>query len=82
MMSFSEEELPVRTPAFAVLVARGGKLLVRRCWGAADRELGVSNAPHTRFHIASVSKSSTAAVILANSNDNLLALIIERAAAA
>jgi CubicO group peptidase (beta-lactamase class C family) len=47
-----------------VLIAERGRVLVRRCWGLANRELGVANTPQTRFHIASVSKSFTAAAIL------------------
>jgi CubicO group peptidase (beta-lactamase class C family) len=47
-----------------VLVARGERKLLERAYGMANQELGVRNAPETRFHIASVSKSFTAAAIL------------------
>jgi CubicO group peptidase (beta-lactamase class C family) len=48
----------------AVLVARGGRVLVREAYGMANYELRVPNSPETRFHIASVSKPFTAAAIL------------------
>jgi CubicO group peptidase (beta-lactamase class C family) len=48
----------------ALLVARAGKVVVRRAWGYANVELHVPNTPDTRFQIASVSKSFTAAAIL------------------
>lgn len=48
----------------AILIARGGKVLVSKGYGMASLELGVRNTPQTRFHIASVSKSFTAAAIL------------------
>jgi len=47
-----------------VLIARGGKIIVNQAYGAANRELSVQNTSATRFHIASVSKSFTAAAIL------------------
>lgn len=48
----------------AVLIARGGKILVRKGYGMANYELGVPNTPQTVFHIASVSKPFTVAAIL------------------
>lgn len=48
----------------AVLIAHGDRVLVRKAYGLANEELGVPNAPETRFHIASVSKSFTAAAVL------------------
>jgi CubicO group peptidase (beta-lactamase class C family) len=47
-----------------VLIARNGKILVNRAYGQADRERDIENQQNTRFHIASVSKSFTAAAIL------------------
>jgi CubicO group peptidase (beta-lactamase class C family) len=47
-----------------ILIAREGKILVNQGYGLANRELAVANTPDTRFHIASVSKSFTAAAIL------------------
>src|SRR5438067_501168 len=47
-----------------VLLARDGAALLERCYGMANYELQTPNTPRTRFHIASVSKSFTAAAIL------------------
>jgi CubicO group peptidase (beta-lactamase class C family) len=47
-----------------ILIAKGGKILVDKGYGLANYELSVRNTPRTRFHIASVSKSFTAAAIL------------------
>ena len=47
-----------------VLIARDGRVLVNRAYGKADRERDIANQLNTRFHIASVSKSFTAAAIL------------------
>jgi CubicO group peptidase (beta-lactamase class C family) len=47
-----------------VLVARGGQTLFENAYGFANQELAVKNSPRTRFHIASVSKSFTAAAII------------------
>ncbi len=56
----------VETNSFSGVVhaARGERELFRKGYGMASYELGVPNAPETRFHIASVSKSFTAAAIL------------------
>jgi CubicO group peptidase (beta-lactamase class C family) len=48
----------------SVLVARKGRVLFRHSYGMANYELRVSNSPETRFHIASISKTFTAAAIL------------------
>lgn len=48
----------------AVLIARDGRVLVRKGYGYANQELQVPNTPEHRFHVASVSKSFTAAAIL------------------
>src|SRR4051812_21897245 len=47
-----------------VLLARDGAASLERCYGMANYELQTPNTPRTRFHIASVSKSFTAAAIL------------------
>ncbi len=39
-----------------VLVARGEDVVYDRCFGLANRELGVRNTPETRFAVASVTK--------------------------
>lgn len=48
----------------AILISRGGQVLLSKGYGVANYELGVPNTPRIRFHIASVSKSFTAAAIL------------------
>jgi CubicO group peptidase (beta-lactamase class C family) len=48
----------------AVLIARHGRVLLRRSYGLSNYELRVPNSPRTRFHIASVSKAFTAIAIL------------------
>ena len=48
----------------AILIARGGRVLFSKGYGMANYELAVPNRPDTRFHIASISKSFTAAAIL------------------
>lgn len=47
-----------------VLVARHGRVLMRKSYGMANYEFNVPNSPLTRFHIASVSKAFTSAAIL------------------
>jgi CubicO group peptidase (beta-lactamase class C family) len=48
----------------SVLVAREGKVVFRKSYGMANYELSVPNSEKTRFHIASVSKTFTAAAIV------------------
>ncbi len=48
----------------AILVAKGGEILFRKAYGMANVELSVPNTPETRFHVASVSKSWTAAAVI------------------
>jgi CubicO group peptidase (beta-lactamase class C family) len=47
-----------------VLVAKGDQVLFTRAYGYADQELRVANTPRTKFRIASVTKSFTAAAIV------------------
>lgn len=48
----------------AVLVARGGEVLLNKGYGLADREWEQPNAPTTRYRIASLTKQVTAALVL------------------
>lgn len=48
----------------SVLIAQDGQVLLSRGYGSADRELGISNSPQTRFFIGSVTKQFTAMAIL------------------
>jgi D-alanyl-D-alanine carboxypeptidase len=48
----------------AVLVKRGGKVLLRKAYGLADRDLDIPNTIDTRFRTASVTKMFTAVAVL------------------
>ena len=48
----------------AVLVARGGKVVISKGFGLADRTHKVANTPHTKFRIGSITKTFTAMAIL------------------
>jgi CubicO group peptidase (beta-lactamase class C family) len=48
----------------SVLLSRAGHTLFRKSYGFANTEWGISNSENTKFHIASVSKTFTAAGIL------------------
>jgi CubicO group peptidase (beta-lactamase class C family) len=48
----------------SILVARDGKVLVRRNYGVANLEDNIPNTPQTRFHLASITKQFTATAIL------------------
>jgi CubicO group peptidase (beta-lactamase class C family) len=47
-----------------VLVAQGGKVVLNRGYGMANKELGLSNTPETVFAIGSLTKQFTAAAVL------------------
>jgi CubicO group peptidase (beta-lactamase class C family) len=48
----------------SVLIAKKGKVLLSKGYGMANYELNVPNTPQSKFHIASVSKTFTAAAVL------------------
>ena len=48
----------------SVLIAKKGKVLLSKGYGMANYELGVPNSPQSKFHIASVSKTFTAAAVM------------------
>jgi CubicO group peptidase (beta-lactamase class C family) len=54
----------VDAPGAAVLVARNGEVLLAKGYGLANVEHRVPNTPHTKFRLASATKSITAAAIL------------------
>lgn len=56
----------------AVLIARNGEILLKKGYGMANHELDVPNSPRTKFQIASVSKSFTAAAIIILEEQGLL----------
>jgi len=47
----------------SVLIARGDSVLVRKGYGQANSELGVPARPDTRYMIASLTKTLTAAAV-------------------
>ncbi len=56
----------VKLGAFSgsVLIAQGSKILVSKGYGMANLELGVPNAPQTKFRLGSVTKQFTAMAIM------------------
>lgn len=48
----------------SVLVAKGGRIVFQKSYGMANYEWNIPNSDKTRFHIASVTKTFTAAAIL------------------
>lgn len=58
----------------AVLVAREGRVLFNRGYGAASLELDVANTPLTKFRIGSLTKQFTAAAVLLLAQDGKLRL--------
>jgi CubicO group peptidase (beta-lactamase class C family) len=57
-----------------VLVARSGKPIFRRAYGAANREWMIPNTVDTRYRIGSITKQFTAAAILQMADENHLGL--------
>ncbi len=51
-------------PGAAVLVLRKGEVVYAKGYGLADLGKGTPNTPHTRFQLASMSKSVTALLVL------------------
>lgn len=47
-----------------LFISRGDRILYQRAYGLANPDFAIPNTPQTRFHIASLSKSFTAAAIL------------------
>ena len=48
----------------SVLVARDGRIVFQKSYGMANHEWGIPNSDKTKFHVASVTKTFTAAAIL------------------
>jgi D-alanyl-D-alanine carboxypeptidase len=61
-------------PGAVTLIARGDNILFRRAKGRANIELGVKLTPDQVFHIASVTKMFTAALVLKLAETNKLSL--------
>lgn len=65
-------EMTERGFSGAVLVSRQGEILLKKGYGMADREGFIPNTSETRFNVASVAKTFTAAAILDLEEDGLL----------
>lgn len=65
---------PADGPGAAVLVEKGGEVILRRGYGMADLELGVPIAPDMVFRLGSITKQFTAAAVLLLVQDGKLAL--------
>jgi CubicO group peptidase (beta-lactamase class C family) len=55
-----------------ILISRKGRIIYHKAFGLANREFEVPNDPNTVFHIASLSKTFTAAAILLLEQKELL----------
>ncbi len=58
----------------AILIASKGQVLIRKGYGMANWELDAPNTPQTKFHIASISKTFTAAAIMILEERGLLSV--------
>jgi CubicO group peptidase (beta-lactamase class C family) len=58
----------------SILIASNGEVLLHKGYGMANDELDVANTPQTKFHIASISKTFTAAAILLLEERGLLSV--------
>lgn len=61
-------------PGAAVLVTRGGEIILREAYGMADLELGVEMRPEHVFGIGSITKQFTAVAILTLVEEGLISL--------
>jgi CubicO group peptidase (beta-lactamase class C family) len=58
----------------AVLVSRGGAVLLERGYGYANRETGERNTADTRFDFSSIAKTFTGAAVLALESEGILSV--------
>ena len=58
----------------SILIASKGQVLLRKSYGMANYELDAPNTPQTKFHIASISKTFTAAAIMILEERGLLSV--------
>ena len=58
----------------AVLVAKGGKVLLSKGYGMANYELDVANTPQTKFRLGSITKQFTALAIMQLQEKGLLSV--------
>jgi CubicO group peptidase (beta-lactamase class C family) len=60
----SNEVQSGKVPSLALAVSRHGRILWEDAFGFANKESQVLATPHTRYHLASVPKTFTAAAIM------------------
>jgi D-alanyl-D-alanine carboxypeptidase len=65
---------PAAGPGAAVIVARGGQVLLRKAYGTADLELGVPMRTDHVFRVGSITKQFTAVAILMLMEEGKLSL--------
>jgi CubicO group peptidase (beta-lactamase class C family) len=58
----------------AVLIAKGGKVLLSKGYGMANYELDVANTPQTKFRLGSITKQFTALAIMQLQEKGLLSV--------
>lgn len=69
------EAYPADQPGAAVLVEKGGEVVLRKGYGMADLEMGVPVAPDMVFRLGSITKQLTAAAILLLVEEGKLSLV-------
>ncbi|MFB0543667.1 MAG: serine hydrolase domain-containing protein, partial [Candidatus Bathyarchaeia archaeon] len=71
---FIKPHVEMRDFSGAILMAREGRISVRKAYGMANYELGVPNTPQTKSHVASITKTFTAAAIMMLQEERLLSV--------
>jgi len=74
MRALLDRAFPAGEPGAAVIVVKGGQVLLREGRGLADAELGVAAAPGHLFRIGSLTKQFTAVGLLLLAEEGKLAL--------
>jgi len=72
--SLLSQEYPAGKPGAAVLVAKAGNVILKKCYGLADAERMMPVTPETVFRLASATKVFTATAILMLAEQGKLAL--------
>ncbi len=62
--AYAKPYLEMKVFSGSILIAQQGKIVLKEGYGMANYELSVPNTPLTKFHIASISKTFTAAAVL------------------
>src|SRR5262245_10990103 len=72
--AYVEPFLDIKGFSGSILIASKGQVLLRKSYGMANYELEAPNTPQTKFHIASISKTFTAAAIMILEERGLLSV--------